>query len=386
MARKLMLFTGLSVLLISCAQPLKQTNKETKKMNFQENVTFENGACEIRHSPATTDKTAGITLAGTLTIPNGQGPFPAVLLISGMGPNDRDYTMFNGNKLFLVLADYLTQKGIAVLRYDKRGVGKSTGTFNLTVTSKDFAGDALAGVEYLKSRKEIDTTKIGLIGHSEGGMIAPMVAAESPDVAFVVSMAGPVATGVDDVVAHAALQLRADGASEELIALDGPMRRKMLDRAVHELDYDKAAQQMHAIIAEYLKTLPETQKTESEKFLFAITQANANDMIQMFNSPWYRYFLTYNPVATLKKIKIPVLAINGNLDFIASSHIMLPIIARALKDAGNNDYTVTELPQLNHWFQTCKTGAMMEYGAIKEVISPLALDTMSEWILARFGK
>jgi pimeloyl-ACP methyl ester carboxylesterase len=142
-----------------------------------------------------------VRLAGTLTLPHANGPFPAVMLISGAGPQDRNYRVF-GHKPFLVLADHLTKLGIAVLRVDDRGVGKSTGSFT-EATSQDFADDALAGIEYLKTRSEIAHKKIGLLGHSEGGLIAPMVAARSRDVAFVVMMAGPGLKG-DEIVVGAA--------------------------------------------------------------------------------------------------------------------------------------------------------------------------------------
>lgn len=342
---------------------------EIKKMNKNEEVNFVN-------------KAAGITLAGTLTIPQSDKPVPAVLLISGMGPNDRDYTMFSGHKLFAVLAEHLVHHGIAVLRYDKRGVGKSTGTFDTNLTSKDLAGDALAGIAYLKTRPEINVGQIGLIGHSEGGLIASMIAAQSPDIAFVILMAAAVATSIDNVVEHLALQLRADGASEQFVALDGVMHKQVLAIAVRETDHDKAAQQMHAVITQYLQTLPEAQRLESEKLLFAINKSNVDDSIAMFNSPWYRYYLTCDPVAVLKKIKVPVLVLNGTLDFIASSRIVLPLIEQALRAAENRDYTTLELPQLNHWLQTCKTGALAEYGSTKEAISPIALNAMSEWIVA----
>ncbi|MFC1841541.1 alpha/beta hydrolase family protein [Candidatus Dependentiae bacterium] len=357
-------------------QPRRPQEPQTPYPYLQEDVTYEN-------------KASGITLAGILTLPSTNGKFPAVVLISGMGPNDRDYTML-GHKLFLVLADYLTRQGIAVLRFDKRGAGKSTGTFDLTLTSKDFASDVLAGVAYLKTRKEIDTQKIGLIGHSEGGMIASMIASmdadKSSDISFVVLLAPAVATTVDDVIAHTSMQLRADGATEKMIALDSKMRKKLLETVKQEENYDIAEKRLREIIATYLKDLPEEQKKESEMLAFAITEANSDGMIAMFNSPWYRYFLTHDPVAGLKQITIPVLAINGDLDFISSAKIVSPLIAQALKQAENKDYEIVALPNLNHWFQTCKTGAMAEYGAIEETMSPSVLQMISEWILARTKK
>jgi len=161
------------------------------------------------------NKEAGITLAGTLTLPRQECPFPAVLLISGSGPQDRNETLL-GHRPFLVLADYLTRRGIAVLRVDDRGVGESTGNIS-QATSEDFATDVLAGIEYLKNRKEINPMQIGLIGHSEGGFIAPMVAVQSPDVAFIVLMAGTGLTGEEILYLQGELMARAEGASEEAI-------------------------------------------------------------------------------------------------------------------------------------------------------------------------
>lgn len=341
----------------------------------QEEVTFKNVA-------------SNITLAGTLTMPQAAGPFPAVVLISGMGPSDRDSTVM-GHKIFLTLADYLTRRGLAVLRYDKRGIGKSTGTFDMNLTSNDFADDVLAGIQYLKTRKEINSKKIGLIGHSEGGMIAPMVAVKSKDVAFIVLMAGANAASIDSILDHVGLQLRADGASDALIAADRVMRKQALAIVKQEPDFGLAKKRLHEVVENYLQELPETQKAEFEKFIFAIppspaiTPSNKDETIDMFNSPWFRYFLTHDSVDVLRQIKIPVLAINGNLDFIiACSHIVLPIIAQALKEAGNTDYVTIELPNVNHWLQTCKTGAIAEYGASKETLAPLALKTITDWIVA----
>ena len=333
----------------------------------EEEVTYQNGLTNL-------------TLSGTLTIPYPQELYPVVILISGMGPNDRNYTML-GHKLFLLLADYLTRQGIAVLRFDKRGVGKSTGKFDTTLTSEDFASDVLAGVQYLKTRKEIKSNQIGLIGHSEGGLIASIVAAKSNDIAFLVLMAGAVATSTDNIIEQTGMQLHADGATNEMIALDSKIRKQLLSILKQEANYDVAEKQLHSAIAKYLEELTVDQKNEATKLLFAINGLNFEHMLKLFNSSWYRYFLGYNPITVFKKVKAPVLAINGDLDFITSSKITLPIIEQALKNADNKNYTTLELPKLNHWFQTCKTGSISEYGVIEETISPVALNIMAEWVL-----
>lgn len=349
----------------------KKTMNNLKHQYSQYDVSFEN-------------KSDGITLAGTLTIPQSNKPVPAVLLISGMGPNDRDYTMM-GHKLFLVLAEYLTQQGIAILRYDKRGVGQSTGTYNNMLTSEDFARDAAAGIEYLNNRPEIDRTRIGIVGHSEGGMIAAMVASQLPSIAFIILLAAPSSTSIETNLMQVSKQLQADGASNVMIVGDGKVRKKLLTVAKEETNTQAAKAHMHAIITEYLRGLSEEQLLESKKLPFAITPENAGSIIDMFNSPWYRFFLTYDPTINLSKLTMPVLALNGDHDWIALSQIALPIIEQSLKTAGNKDYTVRETKNMNHWFQTCETGALVEYGTIQETISPVFLEIIAQWIKARVG-
>ncbi len=326
-----------------------------------------------------------ITIAGTLTLPDKEGLFPSVLLVSGMGPNDRDYTMM-GHKLFLVLSDYLVNAGIAVLRVDKRGVGKSTGTFDATVTSQDLSRDVEAGIAYLKTRKEIDPKRIGLIGHSEGGMISAMVAAQSKDVAFLVMMAGVATTTIEHVLEQVSMQLKADEASDALIAHDAIVRKKLLTVVKQEPDAKKAALAMQEIMTDYFTQLSTELKAESEGLVFAIKESKAEMMITFFNSPSYRYWLGYESVKTLSQITQPILAINGDLDFITVSQIQLPIISQASKAVNNNDVTATEMAGMNHWLQICESGSIAEYGALKESIAPAALRLMADWINVRFGK
>jgi hypothetical protein len=319
------------------------------------------------------NKEATVMLAGTLTIPAQEGPFPAVLLISGSGPQDRDETLF-GHHPFLVLADYLTRRGIAVLRVDDRGVGESTGDF-AQATSEDFASDVLAGVEYLKRRKEIDPKKIGLIGHSEGGIIAPMVAVQSSDVAFIILMAGSGLTGEEILYLQAALIARAEGASDEAIAKNLSLQEQMFTVLKEEPDDAIAEKRLRTI---FENTISELELSEKEK---EIAEANAEAEIQRVLSPWFRYFLTYDPRPTLMKVKSPVLAINGEKDLQVPPKENLAAIEEALKLAGNNNYTIKELSGLNHLFQTAHTGSLSEYARIEETISPTALEIMSDWIL-----
>jgi pimeloyl-ACP methyl ester carboxylesterase len=362
---------------------LKQQN-QTKKQQSQPSNDL-SGAMQkapyIAEEVLFTNKPAGVTLSGTLTLPQAGNPFPAVVLISGMGENDRDYT-FCKHKMFLELADILTRNGIAVLRYDKRGVDKSGGVLDMSVTSKDLAGDALAAVEYLKNCSEINHKQIGVIGHSEGGMIAAMIAAQDKDIAFVVSMAGVAATDIHIVLEQTALQLQADGASEHMIAQDRIVREKVLNIVIHEPNNTTAKKLLQEVVAEYWTALSDKQKSEAETLAFAFTDKKAAGMIDMFNSPWYRFFLSYNPVDTLKQITVPVLAINGSCDWITLAK-GLQVIAAALQQAGNTDYTTLELPNLNHRLVNCKTGSMQEYMVATEAIDQSVLQLISDWVVEK---
>jgi fermentation-respiration switch protein FrsA (DUF1100 family) len=307
------------------------------------------------------NKVQNVTLAATLTLPRGKGSFPVVLLITGSGPQDRDESLM-GHKPFLVLSDYLTRKGIAVLRADDRGTAKSTGNF-ATATTADFATDVEAGVAYLKTRSEIDPHKIGLIGHSEGGVIAPMVAARNPDVAFIVMMAGSSVPG--DQILPAQLQAieEASGKSHEEAAKDAAHEREVLTLVETEKD--------QAVLEKELK----------EKISAYVPEPQVGAQIRTITSPWFRYFLTYDPATALRKVTCPVLAINGEKDTQVLPKQNLPAIRTALEQAGNKHFEVDELPGLNHLFQTAKTGSPAEYAQIEETISPVALDKMASWIL-----
>ncbi|HZS10056.1 MAG TPA: alpha/beta hydrolase [Blastocatellia bacterium] len=330
----------------------------------EEEVSYENKAA------------AGVKLAGTLTLPRSPGPFPVVLLITGSGPQDRNEALL-GHKPFLVLADHLTRQGIAVLRVDDRGVGKSTGRFG-DATSEDFAGDALAGVEYLKTRREINPKQIGLIGHSEGGLIAPMVAAKSKDVAFIVLMAGPGVTGEEILYAQGSLIARAAGAAEPEIAKNRKLQEQMFAIVKQEKDPAAAEKKLREAADAVLAGLTEEQKKAASAKPAAIEA-----QIKSVNSPWFRYFLTYDPRPALKAVTVPVLALNGELDLQVPPKQNLPVIAKALEEGGNRDFKTVELPKLNHLFQTAKTGSVAEYTKIEETISPAALTVMSEWIIER---
>jgi fermentation-respiration switch protein FrsA (DUF1100 family) len=308
------------------------------------------------------NKAAGNTLAATLTVPPGKGPFPAVLLISGSGPNDRDESAY-GHKLFLVLSDDLTRKGIAVLRADKRGIGKSTGDLAIATTA-DFASDAEAGVAYLRTRSEVDPHRIGLVGHSEGGVVAPMVAASDPGVAFIVMMAGDGVPGDQVIVEQGRLIEEASGASKEKALEDAGKQREMFALIVKEKDPAALEKELREQLA--ARGVPDSQIGEA---------------IKQLTSPWIRFFLTYDPATALRKVACPVLVLNGDKDLQVPPAQNLPAIRKALEEGGNKHFEIDELPGLNHLFQTAKTGSPTEYAQSEESISPLVLDKVATWIL-----
>jgi pimeloyl-ACP methyl ester carboxylesterase len=336
------------------------------------------------------NKKGGSRLAGTLTLPRKGGPFPAALLVTGSGQQDRNETVM-GHQPFLVLADYLTRRGIAVLRVDDRGVGGSKGEV-AKATSEDFAGDVLAGVAYLQSRKEIDPRKIGLIGHSEGGMIAPMAAVRSNDVAFLVLMAGTGVTGEQILYRQSDLILQAEGGTTEQIAQNRKGQEQIF--AVLKRETDDAAAE-NAIRKVYEKLLVPPVPGPAQAAATAKEDAKKPEdrkppvpepMIRMVLSPWFRYFLTYDPQPTLRKVKCPVLAVNGENDLQVPAKENLSAIRAALQAGGNRDVTIKEMPNLNHLFQTSRTGAVSEYARIEETFSPAALKVIGDWIVQRTRK
>jgi uncharacterized protein len=296
-------------------------------------------------------------------------------LITGSGAQDRDEALM-GHKPFLIIADYLTRHGIAVLRVDDRGTAKSTGNFS-TATTQDFVEDAAGSIAWLGTRKDIDPKRIGVIGHSEGAIIAPILAVRDPHIAFVVMLAGTAVDGKAVLKAQAAAMMGASGATEEQIARNAAVQMAIF----HMIDQLNGAaptdEQVRTAVDEILKTLPEASRAAAGPALQAQMRAAS--------SPWFRYFLTYDPSVILRQLKTPVLAMNGSLDKQVVPSQNLPVIANALEEAGNTDYEIVKLPGLNHLFQTAKSGALSEYASIEETFAPVALETMTEWI-ARHSK
>lgn len=319
------------------------------------------------------NKIDNIKLAGTLTLPNETGIFPAVVLITGSGAQDRD-EMLMGHKPFLVISDYLTRNGIAVLRMDDRGIGKSTGDFS-KATTFDFANDIFSAVEYLKTRSDINKKQIGLIGHSEGGLIAPLVAVKTPDVSYITLLAGPGVPGNELLALQISAILRSGGIKEDVIEKNNLFMKTLFNVILQDADSATTAKRIDEVIKEFINGL-----TEEEKKNPMNSEEGIRKQISTLTSPWFKTFLSYDPKPTLEKVKCPVLALNGTADLQVSSKQNLPPIKEALIKGGNNKFEIIELPKLNHLFQHAETGSISEYGKIEETISPEVLKIMADWI------
>jgi uncharacterized protein len=306
-----------------------------------------------------------VTLAGTMTWPTGGGPFKTVVLISGSGPNTRDEAIVNHRPL-LVLADALTRAGIATLRYDKRGVGASTGDYD-AATSLDFAADARAAVQHLRAQTRFAVSTIGLVGHSEGGMLAPMAADGNADVAFLVLLAGPGVPGAEIIVSQQRAVDAANGtAAADLDAIEAVNRSLFacFTPTIGATELDACLR--GALVAAGVADKPTQERTIAE-----------------LDTPWMRFFASYDPVSVLRTTTIPVLALNGSLDLQVLPDLNLPPIRQALAAAGNTHATVEEPVGLNHLFQHATTGSPAEYGFIDETMSPEVLTEIASWIAAR---
>ena len=336
-------------------QPLELRRPQTPTKPYpyrEEEVTFTNPAAKV-------------TLAGTLTLPKGAGPFPAALLVAGSGPQDRDDTISN-HKPFLVLSDYLTRKGIAVLRYDKRGIPKSTGSLD-DATTLDLASDAETALAYLKSRKDIDPTRIGMIGHSEGAIIAPYIASRSKGIPWLVLLAAPATKGEDTLLKQSELIARAGNLTEPQIQASLDFDEAAYDLVRQEKDLDK--------LNEKLLNLVKSSGMDS-----AIPPAALEQQLRMLTSPWFRFFLDYDPLPNLKKTTCPVLALYGQNDLQVPAKVNMPLLQQAFAAAGDKDADIRQLASLNHLFQHSYSGSPAEYAAIEETFAPEALQAISDWL------
>lgn len=343
------------------ATKLKRPQEPVPPFPYQiEEVVFENPE-------------ANLQLAGTLTLPNGISKPPVAILISGSGPQDRDESIA-GHKPFLVLADHLTRQGIAVLRYDDRGTAKSTGDHS-TATTSDFATDVESAMHYLLSRPDIDPTKIGLIGHSEGGIIAPIVAARSKHLAFMVLLASTGISGKELSLMQAQSLRTFEVPDEEAFMA---FNERAIDLAASDEDLEVIRAQL-------------TQHYNSVRSVMASMMPEGSDLdafigqqVSQMTTPWSRFFYNYNPADELEKVKdCPVLSLNGTKDLQVLADVNQSGIEKALEQAGNKDVTIIKIENLNHLFQECETGAMSEYGQIEQTFSPKALTVVSDWIQSK---
>lgn len=311
-------------------------------------------------------------LGATLTLPAGKGPFPAVMLIAGSGPNDRDETVF-GHKPFLVIADHLTRQGFAVLRYDKRGVGKSTGNFS-TATIEDFANDARAVVNYLKQQEEIDPDRIGLLGHSEGGLVSAMLAAGNRDIAFAVLMAAPGTTGMEIVLDQNQISLTHQGVEPETIEELQKLNRETFGMLLEWKGTEEDRTALRDQLSRFWNKLPLLVRMKVEKEAFLRSQFNAMTM------PGYLSFLRADPSLYLKEVTCPLLALNGEKDTQVPAVKNIRAITSALEIAGNKNVETRIYPGLNHLFQECITGLTDEYAKSEQTLAPVMLNEVGEWL------
>lgn len=318
---------------------------------------------------------ADVELAGTLTSPHGDGPFPTLILISGSGPQDRDETIYE-HKPFLVIADYFAQKGYAVIRFDDRGVAKSKGSF-ATATSADFANDVEALFLWAKTCPKVDSKKIVLVGHSEGGLIAPMVASRQKEIAGVIMLAGPGVSG-DRIILNQSRKISKVAGMPDAI-LD--MQENMLTMLLKHLN--SGAEVDDDLKESIQAAFSELTDQQREKFqLDGVAEAT----IAKLNSPWMRFFINYDPKESLSKTACPILSIIGENDLQVEKELNFPAIEAAVKSGDNQDFVQITLPKLNHLFQRSDTGAPGNYIKIEQTLDASLLNAMSEWLETRTGK
>ena len=347
-------------------QPVKEDPVEIQKEEplsySEEDVAFKNGR---------------ILLAGTLTTPKAEGKFPAVILLTGNGPQDRDEDIF-GFKVFQKIADHLTKNGFAVLRYDDRGVGGSTGN-SLQSTTEDFSNDALAAIEFLKKQNSIDQTKIGLLGHSEGAQIAELAAVNSKDVSFIVLLAGNGVDGGTALIEQQKLILKASGFTDSLITENIELQDKINNALRNDVDLNDIRKDIRAFAEKDYAGLNNDVKNsiqDKETYL----NSNVQSQIIFYNNPWFRFYVKYDPYPTLEKIKIPVLMIFSELDLQFPPSLNKQKMEEALNKAGNKNFKSVLFPKANHLYQEAKIGSPAEYSELKKEFVPGFLETISSWI------
>ena len=344
---------------MTCPLNLEKGEKESQQMvrpqdpqppfNYRvEEVTFRN-------------EKEGFDLTGTLTIPEGDGPFPGMVLVSGSGQQNRDEELMN-HRPFWVIADYMARHGIAVLRYDDRGIGGSGGEV-YNATSMDFSYDAEAAFDFLRNQKLIDASEVGILGHSEGGTINFMVAARRPEVAFLVSLAGPAVNGIEVLKEQQAAILRASGMTEEAIQFSSNANAQLFDIVEASSNREEADSLLRQLVQGWGYNEELTEQT-----------------VGQLASPWMYYFLKYDPTEAIVKTDCPALLLNGSKDLQVIASQNLPVYEKIIAEHGKTNLTVREMTDLNHLFQHCETGSPNEYFTIDETISPEVLEVIAGFV------
>jgi pimeloyl-ACP methyl ester carboxylesterase len=333
----------------------------------QDEVTIQNGP---------------IVLACTLTAPATPGAHPAVVLITGSGPQNRDEEVF-GVKPFRMIADHLTRAGVAVLRCDDRGVGGSTGSVPKSTTA-DFAEDVLAQVRHLEARPGIDKAHIGLLGHSEGGLVAPMAAAASKSVAFIILMSGPALTGETIMLAQAELIAAAERVPEEQVRANADLQRMIFAAVRSGTGWEAVSEAGEKLALSAIARLPEEQrKMMGDPRTVARQQIAAQ--VASVRSPWFKFFLDYDPAPTLAKVQVPVLALFGGKDLQVPAEPNRRAMEEVFAKSGLEDYRLVVMPSANHLYQEATTGSVSEYAKLEKVFVPGFLDLLTTWIGERTG-
>lgn len=343
-------------------------------------VPFGSAAEGTLRNEEVTFKSGTVTVAGTLSIPAGSGPFRAVVLLSGSGPHNRDSEMM-GFRPFKIMAEHFVQQGIAVLRCDDRGVGGSTGSY-ADATTEEFAGDALAAVEFLRQRSNIQKSRIGLVGHSEGALTAAIAASKSPDVAFIVWMAGSAVPGAEILRMQAADLAHAGGASSD--AVDDILRKHaaLLAAIKNGSSDDTLMAVARSLVAAQLAALPESQRKA-----LGDAAAFVEDLVKQtlggLKSRWMRFFIGFDPATALRRVVCPVFAAFGTLDVQVPAAANRIRLEASLAEARNTDVTVTVYPEANHLFMRAVTGQLAEYATLPKTFVPALLEDLAAWIARR---
>lgn len=332
---------------------------------LEEEVRFQNGE---------------IVLAGTLTLPPTGGPHPAVIMITGSGPQNRDEELL-GFKPFRLIADHLARKRIATFRYDDRGVGGSTGSV-FESTTEEFAGDVLAAVRFLQGRADVDPKQIGLLGHSEGGIVASLASSRCDDVAFIILLASPGVSGEELLYAQGDAILRANGASEAQIEAQKNFQRALFRALRSGEGWDSVEQDLRTQVRGGLDLMP-TEQRAAITDVDAYVEATVKAQLAQARSPWFRFYLDCDPVPALEKLRVPVLAVFGELDLQVPPSANRGPIVRALQAGASQDYTVRVLPAANHLFQAANTGSPSEYSTLEKEFVPGFLELVTGWIVER---